>query len=101
MTHLLNEVTIVVVFFAALYIAGASLCRLRMADISRSWVLLYTALFGNAVWCAHEIIYSSLQARDICTILLVAWYIHLTRRRWRSGVPKVARSVQKNKLVEG
>jgi hypothetical protein len=101
MINLLFEVTMAVVFFAALYIAGASLCRLRMADISTKWVVLYTALFGNAVWCAHEIIYSSLQARDICTILLVAWYIHLTRRRWRSGVPKVARAQHKNKLVGG
>ena len=80
-------------FACCLYVVGAALCRLRVAHISKIWVLLYTFLFANALWCLWDALTSTLTLRDMSMMVMAGIYIFLTRKRWAKGVPEVARRV--------
>lgn len=88
--NMLLEIAQALAFAASWYVALSSLCRLRMAGLAAKWTVLYTALFGNAMWCVWDLTYSTIALRDIAIIIMAAWYVYLTRSSWESGVPAVA-----------
>ena len=90
---MLFEISQAIAFSCALYVAGAAICRLRVPNIATRWVLLYMAVFGNALWCLYDLIEKSLITRDVVMIVCIAFYIFLTRKKWAHGVPDVARRV--------
>ena len=89
----LFEISQALAFACAVYVAGAALCRLGVSNIATPWVLLYTSVFGNALWCINDLIKTSLSTRDVVMIVSIALYIFLTRKKWEKGVPDVARRV--------
>lgn len=78
-------------FVGAIYVMGATICRLRLAGISGRWIALYTAVFASACWYNYTFIYESVTMRDVLTSVIVASYVFMTRLSWASGVPEVAR----------
>ena len=91
MMHVVFSMTCELAFVSALYVMGASLCRLRLAGIALRWVALYTAVFASACWYVYALIYETVNGRDVLTIAMVASYIFMTQPSWANGVPDVAR----------
>ena len=78
-------------FACCLYVVGEAACRLRVPKISSSWVLLYTFLLANGLWCLWDALTSTLTLRDMSMMVMAGVYIFLTRKPWSKGVPEVAR----------
>ncbi len=89
--NIINESINSLVFIASLYVAGAALCRLGHGPLRQSWIWLYWAVFGNALWCLYSVLISAVSPKDAALAVVVAAYIWMTRSAWVNGAPPIAR----------
>ncbi len=87
---ILNETVNAVAFVASAYVTGAALCRLGYGTLRPSWIWLYWAVFGNALWCLYDVLTSNVELKDMALAVVVAAYIWMTRPAWADGVPPIA-----------
>lgn len=78
----------------AAYVLLAVVCRMDLLSPSNSlpaWRLLYLGIGGWTGWTGAIVLDRMvLHWNDLLGVLVMALYMHATRKRWAHGVPEVA-----------
>lgn len=91
---LVQTVFLDVAVICALYVIGASLCRLRYCSnrVKHAWKLIYVVMLGLAGWALCDLLTDNFTMFQVAVCVAVAMYIQMTKAAWTHSPPAIAQT---------